>query len=98
MTDHGKRAKDAERYMQAGHRVQTAIGFKPERPHDPYKDLRTGLDMSKSDQAGLVTLLIAKGVFTMDEYLTAVADSAEVEADRQEDELSVRYGLNVKTV
>lgn len=98
MTDHGKREKDAERYMQAAHRVQTAIAFNPERPRDQYKDLRTGVDLSKSDQAGLVKLLIEKGVFTMEEYLSAVADAAEDEADAKETELSVRHGVNVRTV
>jgi len=84
--------------MQAAHRVQTAIAFNPERPRDQYKDLRTGVDLSKSDQAGLVALLIKKGVFTMEEYLSAVADAAEQEADTKETELSVRHGVNVRTV
>lgn len=98
MADEGKRAKDAERYERAAHRVQTAIAFTPERPRDQYKDLRTGVDMSKADQAGLVTLLIEKGVFTLDEYLAAVADSAEREAKIKEDDISVRFGINVRTV
>lgn len=98
MADEGKKAKDAERYERAAYRVQTAIAFNPDRPRDQYKDLRTGIDMSKADAAGLATLLIAKGVFTLEEYIAAVADSAEREADRKEDELSVRHGINVRTV
>lgn len=98
MSDEGKKAKDAERYVRAAHRVQTAIAFNPDRPRDQYKDLRTGIDMSKADAAGLATLLIAKGVFTLEEYIAAVADSAEREADQKEDELSVRHGINVRTV
>lgn len=98
MTDEGKKAKDIERYMRAAHRVQTAIAFNPDRPADQYKDLRVGLDLSKSDQAGLVTLLIAKGVFTMEEYIEAIANQAEREADTNEDDLSGRHGINVRTV
>lgn len=96
--DHGKRVKETERYLKAAHRVQTAVAFHPERPRDPYKDLRTGIDLSKSDMAGLVNLLIKKGIFTMEEYLEAVADSVEEEARMKENELSVRYGINIKTV
>lgn len=96
--DHGRRAKASERYARAAHRVQTAIGFNPDRPRDQYKDLRVGCDMSKADMAGLATLLISKGVFTMEEYLEAVADSAEREAEDKETELSVRHGINVKTL
>lgn len=97
-TDHGRKAKATERYMKAAHRVQTAIAFNPDRPQDHYKDLRTGIDMSKSDMGGLATLLIAKGVFTLEEYLEAIADSAEREASDKETELSIRYGINVGTV
>jgi len=96
--DHGKRAKTAERYERAAHRVQTAIAFNPDRPRDQYKDLRTGLDLTKADMGGLATLLIAKGIFTLEEYLEAVADGAEREAELKENELSVRHGINVKTV
>lgn len=52
----------------------------------------------KADAAGLATLLIEKGVITTEEYLDAVADSAEREAERMEHEISVRYGVNVRTV
>jgi hypothetical protein len=96
--NHGKRAKDAERYERAAHRVQTAIAFDPDRPRDQYKDLRVGIDLSKSDMGGLATLLIAKGIITSEEYLEAIADSAEREAELKENALSVRHGINVKTV
>jgi len=98
MSDQGKNAQNAERYERAAHRVQTAIAFNPNRPSDQYKDLRVGCDMSKADAAGLTTLLIAKGVFTLDEYLDAIADSAEREAALKEDEMSVRLGVNITTV
>lgn len=96
--DQGQIAKDSERYHRAAHRVQTAIAFNPDRPQDQYKDLRTGLDLSKSDMAGLATLLIEKGVFTKAEYIAAIAVSAEQEAATKEDELSGRFGINVGTV
>lgn len=96
--DHGRRAKAVEKYSRAAHRVQTAIGFNPDRPKDQYKDLRTGLDLSKADMAGLATLLIEKGIFTMEEYLEAVAESAVREADDKETALSVLHGINIKTV
>ncbi|MFN7224440.1 MAG: hypothetical protein ACK4MS_10515 [Paracoccaceae bacterium] len=98
MADKGKNAKEAERYERAAHRVQTAVAFNPDRPRDQYKDLRTGIDLSKSDMGGLATLLIAKGVFTLEEYLAAIADAAEREAQVKEDELSIRHGINVRTV
>ena len=96
--DNGQRELDKQRYYRAAHRVQSAIAFNPVRPRDEYKDLRTGLDLSKSDQGGLVTLLIQKGVFTMEEYLNAIAVSAEQEALSKEDELSAIIGVNVKTL
>ena len=56
MADEGIKAKTAERYERAAHRVQTAIAFNPDRPRDQYKDLRTGIDMRASDAAGLADI------------------------------------------
>lgn len=88
------------RYSRAAHRVQSAIAFTPRNP-DPdaeFKHTRVGIDMSKADQGGLARLLIAKGVFTELEYIQAMADGAEREADMQERLLSEALGRNVKTV
>ena len=41
------------------------------------KHLRTGLDLSKSDMGGLARLLIAKGVFTEQEYNEAITNAAK---------------------
>lgn len=96
--DKGMIEKFRQRYLKAAHRVQTAISFMPERPNDPYKDLRTGLDLSKSDMGGLADLLIEKGIFTKEEYLEAISKSAETEAEVKETELSIRFGRNIKTL
>ena len=88
-----------ERYHLAAHKVQSAIAVLMSLPggYDATspKHMRTGVDMSKADQAGLATLLIAKGVFTKDEYLEAVADSAELEAERFEKQVSEKLGYPV---
>ena len=98
MADQGHIARETERYMRAAHRVQTAIAVSPEAPDMAPKHMRVGIDMSKSDMGGLARLLIAKGVFTEEEYLTAIADAAEREAASREDDLSSRLGRNVSTL
>jgi hypothetical protein len=42
-----------------------------------------------------VTLLIAKGVFTREEYLKAIADAMEGEVKRYEDHLAKLIGRTV---
>lgn len=81
-----ERAAVQARYDVASHRVQTAVGFAQGLGDtgSSAKHLRTGLDMRAADMHGLVSLLIAKRVFTLDEYLQAMAISAEQEADRYE--------------
>lgn len=96
--NYGKIAKDNERYLAAARRVQTAIEFKPNKTDMSPKQLRVGINMSKADAKGLATLLIAKGLFTLEEYIAAVAQSAEEEAAMHEDELSVEYGINITTL
>lgn len=98
MAEQGHIARETERYMRAAHRVQTAIAVPPEAPDMTQKHMRVGIDMPKSDMGGLVRLLIAKGVFTEEEYLTAISDAAEHEAASREDELSSRFGRNVSTL
>lgn len=98
MTDNGRQEKAQERYQRAAHRVQTAIAAMPGHPNQQTKHLRVGIDMSKADMAGLVELLIAKGVFTTEEYFEALATSAEREADAYAGELSDHLGVKVTTV
>lgn len=98
MEDQGQLAKDRERYLKAAHRVQTCIAFNPDQSDQEPKHMRVGIDMGKSDQAGLATLLMEKGLFTLTEYTKAVADAAEREAAARENELSTCFGINVSTV
>lgn len=98
MTDKAHIIRESERYERAAHRVQTAIAAVPSHPNQTPKHMRTGIDMSKSDLAGLSKLLMDKGLFTLEEYLTAIADQAEIEASNYEDELSSRFGKNISTI
>jgi hypothetical protein len=83
-----------EEYLKHAHGVQTGIGMKLEL--DPTfgtaKDIRTGLDTSKSDMGGLVNLLITKGIFTDVEYMEAVVASMKQERERWEEEVSQMLG------
>lgn len=83
-----------ERYVVAAHKIQTAIAWALGHGSNAGtpKHLRVGLDLRASDQKALVELLIAKGIITGDEYVEAIADAAENEAEAQEEELR-RTGL-----
>lgn len=61
-------------------------------PSTEPKHLRVGIDLSKSDQGALATLLIEKGVFTLEEYVAAIADGVEREKEMREKELRVKLG------
>ena len=88
---------DKDRYDAAAHAVQTGIatllGLDPKLASP--KNLRTGLDCGKADMEGLVTLLIAKGVFTEAEYGAAMADAMEREKARWEADMSTKLGRKV---
>lgn len=84
-------------YVEAAHAVQTGIAFliqkkgEKEAGADP-KHLRTGLDLRASDHAGLVRLLIGKGIITEAEYEEAMVQSANREADDYEKKVSEAMG------
>jgi len=80
-------------YTDALHGIQTGIALEIERGSmcaNP-KHLRVGLNASKSDQAGLVRLLIAKGIFTEEEYIEAVTDEINLELEREEKTVNDLY-------
>ena len=81
---------DWDRYLKAAHAMQTGVALEMSRhaaPTEP-KHLRVGVNAAMSDQAGLVKLLIAKGIFTEDEYFAAIADKMEDEVADYEQRLS----------
>lgn len=90
-----------ERYTSAVHRVQSAIalrfgqelaGVLPSIVRR-FKHNRVGIDMAKAEQGELARLLIAKGVFTEEEYLEAMSVAAEREADLQAEATRRECGL-----
>lgn len=86
------------RYLRAAHAVQTGVAYTLEYDPSPGtpKHLRTGLDLSKAEHGALVRLLIAKGLFTEDEYLQAIVDAVEEEKRAYEQRLSEHYGGKTK--
>lgn len=88
-----------DRYMRAAHAMQTGvateIGLGDSTPTDP-KHLRVGINSAMSDQRALATLLIQKGIFTQEEYHSAVADAMELEKTEYEARLTDRLGKKVE--
>lgn len=98
MTDEERMLEAGRRYIAAVHGVQSGVAARMEYG-DKYtspKHMRTGIDMSKADQAGLAKLLIAKGVITEVEYHEAMADGAEEERKRYEEYLSKKLRKEIK--
>lgn len=90
-----------KRYRIAAHAMQSGVKFNAELAQGGMssdqtpKMLRTGINSALADQAGLANLLMAKGVFTREEYLRAMADAMEEEARRYEAMLSGMTGGKV---
>lgn len=79
-----------ERYLVAAHAMQSGVAMEMNhrsQPTEP-KHLRVGINSALSDMAGLVQLLIKKGIITEAEYLESVAASMEQEKARYESHLS----------
>lgn len=72
---------DRDRYTAAMHAVQTGIAYIMEKDltETQPKHLRVGISSSMVTELAVAELLIAKGIFTGDEYEKALADAAERE-------------------
>lgn len=89
--------EDAVRYNKAIHAVQTGVKLLLEsdpKMKDP-KHLRVGIDSALVGNEALATLLIQKGVFTLEEYVEANADAMEREVARHEERLNAKGGPRV---
>jgi hypothetical protein len=84
LTEEAKIAFDTGRHHAAAHAMQTGVAYEQSKGSDDgtAKHLRTGINAAMSDQAGLVRLLIAKGIITQAEYTQAIADEMEHEVER----------------
>jgi hypothetical protein len=83
-----------KRYAELMHAVQTGVklwmGIDPEGETSP-KHLRVGVNSAMIDSGALVKLLIAKGVFTEDEFMEVLVEKAEEEKDSYEAKLREHY-------
>ena len=74
-----------KRYEAAVHAMQSGVAYMltrgPNGECSP-KHLRVGVNSAMCDQAALVRLLIAKGLFTQEEYVAEVTAEMEREVER----------------
>lgn len=92
-------------YEEALHGIQSAIKFEMEHQAvrgqlgvDFLKHLRVGIDARAADALGLAELLIAKGVFTRDEYIEHMRLAANAELDRYQEHCRAKYGLPANAI
>jgi hypothetical protein len=90
--------EDIARWVSAAHAMQSGVVMEQQYHSEPTdaKHLRVGVNSALSDAGGLVKLLIAKGIFTEEEYLSAIADAMEREQARYEKDLSYMLGKSIK--
>jgi len=92
------------RYHAAAHAVQAGVAMEladDERhgntnPSTSPKQLRTGINMAMIEHGALVRVLIAKGLFTEEEYFEELVRGVEDEQRAYEERLSARYGGKAK--
>lgn len=85
-------------YEEAAHGIQSvkaaelfgSFGDEAKKKFDP-KHMRVGVDLSKSDTMGLASLLIDKGVFTLEEYTEYMRLAANQELAMEEEKHGVSF-------
>jgi hypothetical protein len=89
--------EDLNRYAAAAHAMQSGVAFDLDRDPDGCspKELRVGINAAHVGQLALARLLIARGLFTEDEYMAAQADAMQDEVRAYEQRLSAELGTRV---
>jgi hypothetical protein len=80
--------------MQSGVAMEIELRGLDDAAASP-KHLRVGVNTAMADHAGLVRLLVEKGMFTEQEYMDAIAKSMKEEKERYERLLSKRLGKDI---
>ena len=100
-----KRDELQRRYEIAAHAVQAGVAMElhDAPPHISQsaaspKMLRTGVNLAMVEHGALVRVLIAKGVFTEEEYFEELVKGVEQEQRLYEERLSARLGGKIKLV
>lgn len=87
------------RYHAAAHSMQSGVATEmqvdPDGAGTSPKHLRTGLNASLVEQSALAGLLLAKGIFTEEEYYKVIAEAMEAEQQRYEKILTEKIGRTV---
>lgn len=93
--------------IRLGHQLQTAIAMELEQDEGPLvtehekrfrKHLRVGIDSLFVGDLALARLLIAKGIFSDEEYKVATIDALAEEVERRRAGLSERLGINIQLI
>lgn len=103
--------EDMERYHLAQHAMQTGVSIMmalndPGKNVNAFvsgigdvpgaeKHLRVGINSSMVDNTALAKILMAKGIFTRDEYEKYLADEMESEVERYRQRIKEKTGLSM---
>lgn len=79
-------------YQALQHAMQAGVGMDAGAKDQTPKHLRVGVNTAMSDHAGLVDLLVRKGVISSLEYFTAIRETMRQEADIQRKRASEQLG------
>lgn len=86
---------DIARYLAALHGLQSGVAWEmgtgTSAATEP-KHLRVGVNSALIQQSAIVKLLVAAGIFTMEEWWKTLADEMEAEVKRYQDRANEAYG------
>lgn len=88
------------RYDAACHAMQSGVAWDmtyESKDTDP-KHLRVGVNSAHVSTSGLVSLLIEKGLFTVEEYSIALANAMDTEVDEYEKRIREHLGGTAVTL
>lgn len=84
---------DKDRYSAACHAMQSGVALDHARGSQDVspKHLRVGVNVAMRDLASIASLLVAKGIITLDEIDKALADGMEDEVASYEAKFGVTF-------
>ena len=87
-----------QEYLEKTHAMQSGVAMKMNKDSSETepKHLRVGVNSALVETSAIVSLLVKKGLFTMEEWFEELNEGMQKEVDRYEKELSDKMGTNIK--
>lgn len=87
-----------QKYLDLCHAMQSGVAFRRNKTDQEPKHLRVGVNAAMCDTTSIAKLLLAKGVFTEEEFYSTLCETMQEEVDRYRQAIADETGSPIERI